>query len=89
MPVDRDYARLLNMAVEEQLKADEAKAEGFFALSEQHLQCAASYRDQAKALADRSQPKAVFTINNLPDGNHVASLDVHNTSEIPPVKAAD
>ena len=33
MPADREYARLLRMAVEEQLKADEAEASGLRAKS--------------------------------------------------------
>lgn len=89
MPVDREYARLLNMAVDEQLQADEARSRGLHAASEEHVQRADSYRAQAKALAERSQPKAVFTIHNLPGRDTIASQDAHNTSAIPPAKAAD
>tara|TARA_R110000787_G_scaffold208846_8_gene318923 strand:+ start:13711 stop:13953 length:243 start_codon:yes stop_codon:yes gene_type:complete len=74
MPLDREYARLLHLAVEEQLKADATKAVGLHAVSEVHVQLAESYRDQAKALADRPKPKPVYTIDNLPGGQVIKPL---------------
>lgn len=89
MPLDREYARLLHLAVEEQLKADATKAVGLPALSDEHLQRAESYRDQAKALAGRPRSEAVFTIYNLPGGDPATASRAPAAVTISPVQSAD
>ncbi|MDR7157027.1 hypothetical protein J2W40_003874 [Sphingobium xenophagum] len=57
MPADHEYVRFLNMAVEEQHKADEAASSGLQAESAEHLQRADGYREQAKAIVKRHNSK--------------------------------
>ncbi|MDR7155800.1 hypothetical protein J2W40_002636 [Sphingobium xenophagum] len=57
MPADQEYVRFLNMAVEEQQKADEAASSGLQADSAEHLQRADAYREQAKAIVNRHNSK--------------------------------
>ena len=50
---DREYARYLNMVVEEQQKADEAASSGLQSELAEHLKRADAYREQAKAIYNR------------------------------------
>jgi len=61
MPADREYARLLRMAVTAQLKADEAQESGLQAQSAEYLQRANAFRDRAKALVTGSRQKSRST----------------------------
>lgn len=58
MPADQKYVRFLNMAVEEQQKAEEAALSGLQAESAEHLQRADAYREQAKAIFNRHNGKS-------------------------------
>lgn len=58
MPADREYTRFLNLAVEEQLKSDEAASSGLEAASIHYSKRADAYRDKAKIIFNRLHSKA-------------------------------
>ena len=58
MSAGQEYVQFLNMAVEEQQKANEAASFGLQAESTEHLKRADACREQAKAIFNRHNSKS-------------------------------